>query len=148
MTGSTAAPYFAFVPATSCLAIKTINGQLMQRVDIQPGESQLWRFSDHTANTYFRRRDGRGRRLNKLVAESTETGPVGDVFPAQNMALVVSASAPGQALAVTHIYLVHCRSAGDKRSVVLRALAEIDVCARRCLRRSLPSAARLASRGA
>jgi len=33
----------------------------------------------------------------KLVAESTETGPVGDVFPAQNMALLVSTSVPGQA---------------------------------------------------
>jgi suppressor of ftsI len=34
--------------------IKTINGQLMPRIDIRPGETQLWRFSDQTANTYFR----------------------------------------------------------------------------------------------
>ena len=36
------------------LDIKTINGQLMPRIDIAPGETQLWRFSDQTANAYFR----------------------------------------------------------------------------------------------
>lgn len=122
------------VPKPYNLAIKTINGQLMPRIDIQPGESQLWRLSDQTANTYFRLtleghtftivgRDGQplvhpeivselmfgpSQRVDvvvtaaaagsyKLVAESTETGPVGDVFPAQNLALLVSTSVPGQA---------------------------------------------------
>jgi suppressor of ftsI len=114
--------------------IKTINGQLMPRVDIQPGETQLWRFSDQTANTYFRLRleghaftvvgrdaqpvaqpervaelmIGPSQRADvlvtagpagayKLISEKTSTGPVGDIFPAQNMALMVSARDPGQA---------------------------------------------------
>ena len=113
--------------------IKTINGQLMPRVDIRPGETQLWRLSDQTANTYFRLRlDGHsftvvGRDAHpllhpetvselilgpaqradvlvtagaagayKLVAERTSTGPAGDMFQAQNMALMVSAPVAGQ----------------------------------------------------
>jgi suppressor of ftsI len=121
------------VPKPYNLAIKTVNGQLMPRIDIRPGESQLWRFSDQTANTYFRLsleghtftiigRDGQplvrpepvselmfgpSQRVDvvvtgaapgsyKLVAERTSTGPVGDRFQAQNMALLVSADVPGQ----------------------------------------------------
>ena len=107
--------------------IKTINGQLMPRIDIRPGETQLWRLTDETANTYFRLsleghtftvvgRDahpvthpevvrevmlGPSERMDvlvrgaaagsyKLVAEKTWTGPAGDMFPSQNMALLVS----------------------------------------------------------
>ncbi len=107
--------------------IKTVNGQLMPRIDIRPGETQLWRLTDQTANTYFRLsldghsftvvgRDshpipkpevvreimvGPGERMDvlvtgaaagtyKLVAEKTSTGPAGDMFPSQNMALLVS----------------------------------------------------------
>ncbi len=44
----------ATVPKPFNFVIKTINGQLMPRIDIQPGETQLWRISDQTANTYFR----------------------------------------------------------------------------------------------
>ncbi len=113
--------------------IKTINGQLMPRIDIQPGETQLWRFSDQTANTYFRLRleghtftvvgrdaqpvahpeqvaeliMGPSQRADvlvtagaagayKLISETTSTGPVGDIFPSQNMALMVSARDPGR----------------------------------------------------
>ena len=113
--------------------IKTINGQLMPRIDIQPGETQLWRFSNQTANTYFRLqleghafniigRDahpvshpelvselmfGPSQRVDalvaggaagsyKLISEPTSTGPVGDLFPAQNMALMVSAPDPNK----------------------------------------------------
>ena len=120
------------VPKPYNLAIKTINGQLMPRIDIRPGESQLWRLSDQTANTYFRLtleghsftivgRDGQplerpemvdelmlgpSQRVDvvvtarkagsfKLVAESTDTGPVGDNFQKQNMALMVAAYVPG-----------------------------------------------------
>ena len=36
--------------------VQNINGQFDPRIDIQPGETQLWRFSDQTANTYFRLR--------------------------------------------------------------------------------------------
>jgi suppressor of ftsI len=115
----------ARVPKPNNFVIKTINGQLMPRVDIRPGETQLWRFSDQTANTYFRLslqghtftvvgRDGRpvahpetvrevmmgpSQRMDvlvtagaagdyRLVAEKTATGPVGDMFAGQNMALM------------------------------------------------------------
>jgi FtsP/CotA-like multicopper oxidase with cupredoxin domain len=119
------------VPKPFNLVIKTINGQLMPRIDIRPGETQLWRFSDQTANTYFRLslqghsftvvgRDahplihpetvrevmlGPSERMDvlvtakgpgafKLVAEKTATGPAGDMFAAQNMALMVSQPDP------------------------------------------------------
>lgn len=108
--------------------IKTINGQLDPVIDIQPGETQLWRFSDQTANAFFRLalqghmftvvgRDahpvlhpettrevmiGPSERVDvlvtaaaagnyRLVAEKTSTGPAGDMFPGQDLALMVSA---------------------------------------------------------
>ncbi len=117
--------------------IRTINGQLMPRIDIQPDETQLWRLSNQTANAFFRLsleghtfrivgRDaapvphpetvnevmfGPSQRLDvlvdggapgsyKLVSERTLTGPQGDEFPAQNMALmVVAPPASGEAKA-------------------------------------------------
>ena len=116
------------VPKPYNRIIKSINGQVMPKIDIRPGETQLWRFSDQTANTYFRLsleghaftvigRDSRpvvhpetvkevmfgpseridllvtgaGAGAYRLVAEQTSTGPAGDVFAAQNMALLVSA---------------------------------------------------------
>jgi suppressor of ftsI len=119
------------VPKPFNRSIKTINGQLMPRIDIQPGETQLWRLSDQTADTYFRLRleghsftvigrdsqpvahpeqvselmFGPSERVDvlvtagargayKLISERTSTGPVGDIFPAQNMALMVSAPDP------------------------------------------------------
>lgn len=122
------------VPKPYHVVIKTINGQLMPRIDIQPGESQLWRFSDQTANTYFRMvleghrftvigRDGQplaapeqvaeliigpSQRTDvivtapaagqfKLVAKPTSTGPAGDMFAQQDMALLVAAAVPGAA---------------------------------------------------
>lgn len=121
------------VPKPYNFVIKTINGQLMPRIDIRPGETQLWRFSDQTANTYFRlsleghsftvigrdshpvmhpetvreimigpssRMDvlvtAKGQGDYKLVAEKTSTGPAGDMFAAQNMALMVSRPDPSQ----------------------------------------------------
>ena len=115
------------VPKPYNTVVKTINGQLMPRIDIRPGETQLWRFSDQTANTYFRlsleghaftvvgrdshpvahpetvsevmigpaeRMDvlvtAKGAGAYKLVAEKTSTGPAGDMFAAQNMALMVA----------------------------------------------------------
>ena len=122
------------VPKPFHLVIKTINGQLMPRIDIQPGESQLWRFSNQTANTYYRLvleghtftivgRDGQvltipehatelligpSQRADaivtaptagqfRLVTKRTSTGPAGDMFAAQDMALVVAAALPGAA---------------------------------------------------
>lgn len=119
------------VPKPFNFSIKTINGQLMPRIDIRPGETQLWRLSDQTANTYFRLkleghsfvvigRDahpvarpetvseviiGPSSRMDvlvtskqagsyRLIAERTSTGPVGDIFPGQNMALMVSRDDP------------------------------------------------------
>jgi len=121
------------VPKPYNMTIKTINGQLMPRIDIQPGETQLWRLSDQTANTYFRLaleghtftiigRDshpvahpetvrevmfGPSERVDvlvtggaagsyKLISERTTTGPVGDFFPSQNMALLISARSPAK----------------------------------------------------
>ncbi|MGZ3366433.1 MAG: multicopper oxidase family protein [Caulobacteraceae bacterium] len=121
------------VPKPFNFVIKTINGQLMPRIDIRPGETQLWRFSDQTANTYFRLsleghsftvigRDshpvphpetvrevmlGPSQRMDvlvtakapgayKLVAEKTSTGPAGDMFAAQNMALMAAQADPSQ----------------------------------------------------
>ena len=120
------------VPKPNHVVIKTINGELMPTVGIEPGESQLWRFSDQTANTYFRLtlanhqftvigRDGQplrapekvselmigpGQRVDvivtasgpgdfKLVAEKTSTGPAGDMFRAQDMATLRSATVAG-----------------------------------------------------
>lgn len=122
------------VPKPVHLVIKTINGQLNPQIDIQPGESQLWRFSDQTANTYFRLmleghtftvvgRDGQplmqpeqqneliigpSQRTDvivtaptagryKLVAKRTATGPLGDMFAQQDMALMVAAPVAGAA---------------------------------------------------
>jgi len=119
--------------------IRTINGQLMPRIELQPGETQLWRLSNQTANAFFRLtleghtfriigRDsapvvtpetvkelifGPSQRLDvlvdggppgayRLVSERTLTGPAGDEFPAQNMALVVVAPpAAGEAAAAS-----------------------------------------------
>lgn len=119
------------VPKPYNVVVKTINGQLMPRIDIQPGETQLWRLTDQSADTYFRLslddhtfivigRDSRplprpeatrevmlgpaqrvdvlvtgGKAGNyRLVAEKTATGPAGDMFGSQNMALLVSARDP------------------------------------------------------
>jgi FtsP/CotA-like multicopper oxidase with cupredoxin domain len=124
----TAAGDLQTVPKPFNFVVKTVNGQLYPRIDIQPGETQLWRFSDQTANAYFRLslqghvftvvgRDshpvvhpetvrevmvGPSERIDvlvtagaagayKLVAEKTATGPAGDMFPAQDLALMVSA---------------------------------------------------------
>jgi suppressor of ftsI len=119
------------VPKPYNVVAKTINGQLMPRIDIQPGETQLWRLTDQTADTYFRLslqghnftvigRDARplphpevtrelmfgpAERVDvlvtggnpgayRLVAEPLTTGPLGDMFAGQNMALMVSARDP------------------------------------------------------
>jgi FtsP/CotA-like multicopper oxidase with cupredoxin domain len=119
------------VPKPYHVVVKTINGQLMPRIDIQPGETQLWRLTDQTADTYFRLsleghnftvigRDSRplphpeitrelmfgpaervdvlvtGGRAGtyRLIAEKNSTGPIGDMFAEQNMALMVSARDP------------------------------------------------------
>ena len=108
--------------------VKTINGQLSPVIDIQPGETQLWRFSDQTANTYFRLRPegtevrvvgrdarpilhpqtvkeimiGPSERMDvlvtakaagrfRLVSEPVATGPAGDMFPPQTLAVIASA---------------------------------------------------------
>lgn len=113
--------------------VQNINGQLAPRIDIRPGETQLWRLSDQTANTYFRLkleghaftqvgRDARpilhpetmseviigpSQRIDvlvtggaagryRLMSEPTSTGPAGDLFPAQVLAVVDSAPDPGR----------------------------------------------------
>jgi FtsP/CotA-like multicopper oxidase with cupredoxin domain len=117
------------VPKPYNFVIKTVSGQLYPRLDIRPGETQLWHFTNQTSNSYFRMtlegheflvvgRDshpivnqererelilGPAARVDvlvtanaagsyKLVAEKTTTGPAGDMFPAQDLALMVSAA--------------------------------------------------------
>ncbi|MDR2215019.1 MAG: multicopper oxidase family protein [Nevskiaceae bacterium] len=116
------------VPKPFHLTLKTVNGQFQPRIDIQPGETQLWRLSNQTANAYFRlslqdhsftivghdshplvnpqvtreiiiapaeRTDvlvtAGAAGSYTLVAEKTTTGPAGDMFGAQDLALMVSA---------------------------------------------------------
>ena len=108
--------------------VQNINGQFAPRIDIQPGETQLWRLSDQTANTYFRLkleghaftllgRDARpilhpetvpeiiigpSERIDvlvtagpggryRLLSQPTATGPAGDMFPAQTLAVLDAA---------------------------------------------------------
>jgi suppressor of ftsI len=113
--------------------VKSINGQVNPRIDIRPGETQLWRFSGQSANSYFRLRlaghnltivgrdarpllhpetareviVGPAERADVLVtagaaghypliAESAWTGPVGDMFPQQQLADMVVAPDPSR----------------------------------------------------
>ena len=113
--------------------LTTINGQLSPVIDIQPGETQLWRFSDQTANTYFRLRAegtevrvvgrdarpilhpqavreimiGPSERMDvlvtaksagrfRLISEPVATGPAGDMFPPQTLAVIAAARDPSQ----------------------------------------------------
>jgi FtsP/CotA-like multicopper oxidase with cupredoxin domain len=122
------------VPKPFNFTIKTVNGQLHPSIAIQPGETQLWRLSNQTANSYFRLslqghqftvvgRDSHpvvhpettreliigpaeradilvtagGAGSYTLVAEKTSTGPIGDMFPAQDLAVMVSAADPSRA---------------------------------------------------
>ena len=105
--------------------LRSLNGQVDPQIDMQPGETQLWRFSGQTSNAYFRLRlDGATLRIVgkdarpiltphvvdevdigpservdvlvtvptagrfHLVAGKVSTGPAGDRFPAQEMALL------------------------------------------------------------
>ena len=111
--------------------IESINGQLMPNIAMQAGETQVWRLSNQTANTFFRLslqghrftvigRDslplvhpettneiifGPSQRIDVLVdagapgsytfrSERTITGPIGDIFPGQNMAQVIVTAPP------------------------------------------------------
>lgn len=119
------------VPKPAHGTVQSINGQIGSRIAIQPGETQLWRFVDETANTYFRLRldgtnftvigrdarpivrpekmremiIGPAERMDvlitagpagnyRLLSEPTSTGPAGDMFPAQTLAVVASARDP------------------------------------------------------
>ena len=112
--------------------IRTINGQVDPVIAMRPGETQLWRLSGQTANTYFRLqlngakivilgRDARpllhpeetrevllgpSERADILVtapaaagsyhfkAAALSTGPMGDLYPAQDMARIEVAADP------------------------------------------------------
>jgi suppressor of ftsI len=87
------------VPKPNHVVIKTINGELMPTIDIEPGESQLWRFSDQTANTYFRLtlanhqfmvigRDGQPLRIPEKLSELM-------IGPSQRVDVIVTAAGPG-----------------------------------------------------
>ena len=129
----TAAGDLQKVPKPYNFEIRSLNGQVMPRIDIRPGETQLWRFSDQTANAYFRLAlEGHrflvvGRNSHplaksetvdelmlgpaeradvlvtagpagsyRLISEEVNTGPAGDTWAAQNMALLVSAADPSR----------------------------------------------------
>ena len=116
------------VPKPYNFVIKSVNGQLYPRIDIRPGETQLWHLTNQTANSYFRLvleghrftiigQDshpvvhpettseviiGPSARTDvlvtagaagsyRLIAKKTTTGPAGDMFPEQDLALMVSA---------------------------------------------------------
>ncbi|MDR0782029.1 MAG: multicopper oxidase family protein [Pseudomonadales bacterium] len=119
------------VPKPFNFTVRTVNGQLHPSIAIRPGETQLWRLSNQTANSYFRLtlqghqftvigRDahpvvrpeitreliiGPAERADvlvtagaagtyTLVSEATSTGPIGDEFPEQDLAVMVSAADP------------------------------------------------------
>ena len=121
------------VPKPAHGTVQSINGQVGSRIAMRPGETQLWRFSDQTANTYFRLklegsrftvigRDARpilqpetmreliigpSERMDvlvtapaagryRLLSEPTATGPAGDMFPAQTLAVIDSARDPAR----------------------------------------------------
>jgi suppressor of ftsI len=80
--------------------VKNINGQVAPRIDIQPGETQLWRLSDQTANTYFRLRlDGHnftliGRDARPILHPETVSEVM--IGPSERMDVLVTAGAPGR----------------------------------------------------
>ena len=87
------------VPKPYNTVVKTINGQLMPRIDIRPGETQLWRLSDQTANTYFRLRlEGHrftvvGRDSHPLIHPETAAEIM--VGPSERIDVLVTGAAAG-----------------------------------------------------
>ncbi len=87
------------VPKPMHGTVQNINGQIAPRVDIQPGESQLWRFSDQTANTYFRLRlEGHsmiqvGRDARPIL--HPKASPEIIIGPSERIDVVVTAGAAG-----------------------------------------------------
>ena len=80
--------------------IKTVNGQVDPTVAMQPGETQLWRFSGQTANGYFRMRaDGLkltviGREARPLLTpERTDEVLLG---PSERVDVLVTAGTAGR----------------------------------------------------
>lgn len=79
--------------------VQNINGQMAPRVDIQPGESQLWRFSDQTANSYFRLRlEGHsmiqvGRDARPILHPESFSEII--IGPSQRIDVIVTAGAAG-----------------------------------------------------
>jgi FtsP/CotA-like multicopper oxidase with cupredoxin domain len=87
------------VPKPNNVVIKSVNGQLMPRIDIRPGETQLWRLSDQTANTYFRL-SLKGHRFTVIGRDShpiakPETAEQIILGPAQRMDVLVTAAGAG-----------------------------------------------------
>lgn len=78
---------------------QNINGQSDPRIDIRPGETQLWRFSDQTANTYFRLKlEGHamlqvGRDARPIL--HAESSPEIIIGPSERIDVLVTAGAAG-----------------------------------------------------
>ncbi|WP_404710145.1 multicopper oxidase family protein [Sphingomonas sp. MMS24-J13] len=80
--------------------VKSINGQIGASIAMQPGETQLWRFTDQTANTYFRLRlEGTpmtviGRDARPIL--HPETVPEMMIGPAERVDVLVTVPAAGR----------------------------------------------------
>ena len=110
---------------------RTVNGQLNPTIPIRPGETQLWRLANISANIYYRLHLG-GERFHVIAQDANpvrdlwstdtivmppgarydvlvqggppgrtqletlayDTGPVGNQFPQQNLATLVSSGTP------------------------------------------------------
>jgi suppressor of ftsI len=110
---------------------RTVNGQLNPTIPIRPGETQLWRLANISANVYYRLHLG-GERFHVIAQDANpvrdlwstdtivmppgarydvlvqggppgrtqletlayDTGPVGNQFPQQNLATLVSSGTP------------------------------------------------------
>jgi FtsP/CotA-like multicopper oxidase with cupredoxin domain len=88
------------VPKPQFGVIKSIQGQVNPRIDIRPGETQLWRFSDQSANSYFRLRLG-GHRFTIVGRDARpllhpETASEFILGPAERADVLVTAGASGQ----------------------------------------------------
>jgi FtsP/CotA-like multicopper oxidase with cupredoxin domain len=88
------------VPKPQFGQLKSINGQVDPRIDIRPGETQLWRFTAQSANGFFRLRLG-GHQLTVIGRDSRpilhpETVPEIILGPAERADVLVTAGAAGE----------------------------------------------------
>ena len=79
--------------------LRTINGQLMPRIEIHPGEKQLWRFSNQSADLIYRLKleDHRFRVIARDASPAVEEETDELIIPsASRVDVLVEGGAPGQ----------------------------------------------------